>query len=255
MNKRIVWQLLVCMLIVGASAARAGTVGLYDWCFNNNGDTSTYCNGGSSVPAGFDATLEPPGTDTGDNSLGSAAFPLTAGQFVSFYASYDVDFETYGSFQDEVTVVGSLPGGWSFFIDDPNVCSDEGPGLCGYSDLFDAFAANTLNNTNLVGPGQAAVLPDTPCCDVGWDLSVPVSTAETVTFTVSETVPTTAFYIQETQINPVGGPNDSIYLSASVGPTGGGGPAVPEPSTLALALGGGAMILAMRRAGLRRARR
>jgi hypothetical protein len=97
-----------------AAPSFAGDVSLADWCVNFNGDISTACNGagsggasgtGSISLSGFDSTLEP-----GTNGLGSITVTLGAGlnQSLAFYADYDVDFSTFGSFQDYGAIAGKL---------------------------------------------------------------------------------------------------------------------------------------------------
>jgi hypothetical protein len=217
--------------------AKAATqVSLADWCVNVNGDSATACNGGGSGGASgtssislasFDKTLEP-----GSNTLGTVTVSLGAGagQYVSFYADYDVDFATKGSFADTGAVVGSLPAGASYELDDPNS-----------SNIFSDFAANTLGNTNNVG---TSALPPNECCDVAFALSfgnINVTSTGTVTFAITTTAPTSGFYIEQT--NQYTG--DSIFLqeTTTLGPCtvncngGGGNTGTPEPSTFGLGLG------------------
>ena len=222
--------LAVCLLC--AVPALGATVGLADWCVNLNGDTNTACNGagsggtspggGSISLAGWDSTLEP-----GTNNLGSVVLTLVAGQsdqYAGFYADYDLDYATFGSFQDSGTTVGSLPAGVSYELQDPNVSS-----------IFTDFASNSLADVNTVG--TASNSPNV-CCDVAFallvnGLDVPNGGTGTVTFTVSTTAPASGFYLQQTNFDA----GDSIYLSENVNISGTGS-STPEPSTFVLALGG-----------------
>lgn len=235
MKKCRILQLCLFGMTVGTIHANAGVIGLNDWCVNLNGDIATACNGagsggasgtGSISLAGFDTTL----SGSGSNNLGTVSITLGAGmnQQAGFYADYDVNYATLGSFQDSATVHGAAPAGVSFEADDPNT-----------SNIFGDFSANTLSNLNNVGtPGG----PPTPCCDVSFAIAlsgvnVKAGDSEQIDFTVSSTVPS-GFYIQQT--NFVTG--DSIYLSLTqmscVGPNCGGGPSgVPEPSTFGLGVG------------------
>jgi hypothetical protein len=231
---------LLALLALSQAAMASSLPSLADWCVNVNGDVATACNGagggGANSQAGinmanFDTTLEP-----GTNTLGYIAITLNPGVtgYASFYADYDLDYSTYGSFDDSATTGGSLPSGWSWEADDPNS-----------SNIFSDFANNNLTNTNNVGTPSG---PPNECCDVAFALSIGDinvgAQPETITFTVSTDAPTSGFYIQQT--NTDGG--DSIYLSASE--SGGGGtnpPTVPEPSTLVLAALGGLSVLMWRR--------
>ena len=209
---------------------------LNDWCVNVNGDTASLCNGaGSSLSgvdaSGFDKTLSPSA-----NTLGSISVTLTAAGYASVYMDYDLDFATFGSFQDSGATHGALPAGVSYELDDPNT-----------SNIFSDFATSSLLNTNNVGTASG---PLTPCCDVSWALGVQTTEAGTLKFTVS-TVQPAGFYLQQTNFD-VG---DSIYLSESFTPNGGGttggttGGTVPEPSSWGL-LGTSVVVLALN--GLRK---
>ena len=242
------------------SFAGTGTTGLADWCFNVNGSVdpsvvtdnpSNACNGGTNaaLPAvqlgAFDTTLEQvdafgnPIPSTANN-LGSAVISFAGGtSYISAYMDYDLDFfgtacggGTCGSYDDFANVVGSLPSGWAYELDDPNV-----------SNIFSDFAAGALLDDNNVG--TAGTNPQ--CCDVSWALQVGNLPTQggTVTFNVSTAAPAGGFYLQQT--STTGG--DSIYLTATVTPAQVSG--VPEPATFGLALaslaGLGVLFVAMRR--------
>jgi hypothetical protein len=237
MSRRAGLLIVLAGLFLAAGAANAGTVGLNDWCFNFNGDFNALtggvaCNGGTpgTPPAGWDGTLE----SSGDNTLGSATFTLGAGQYVAFYGWYDINWESFGSFHNSAQAVGSLPGGWSYTLGDPQACNG-----CVFGDVFDAFAANTLNNTNSVStPANAPSI----CCAVAMALSVS-NLSGPFDFTFSATAPVSpvgGFYLQETNADT----GDSLYLSITQG--GGGGGGVPEPSTFVM-IGGAAALMAIRK--------
>jgi len=219
-------------------AKAAAQISLADWCVNVNGDTTTACNGGGSGGASgtssinlasFDHTNLEPSLTT--NTLGTVTVSLGAGagQYVSFYADYDVDYATKGSFADSGKVVGSLPAGATYELNDPNS-----------SNIFSDFAANTLGHTNGVGTPSG---PPNECCDVAFALSfgnINVTSTGTVTFAITTTAPASGFYLQQT--NQYTG--NSIYLqeTTTLGPCivncgGGGGSGTPEPSTFGLGLG------------------
>jgi hypothetical protein len=228
---------LLALLALSRVAAAGPTTVLNDWCVNVNGDIATACNGaggGGSTGlasvnmAGFDTTLAPAG-----NNLGNIAITLNPGfsGYASFYADYDLDFASFGSFDDSAKTVNGLPANWSYEVDDPNV-----------STIFSDFSANTLTNANNVGVASG---PPNQCCDVSFALSIgniSVGTQpETLTFLVSKNAPASGFYIQQTNTDL----GDSIYLSASL--VNSGPSPVPEPSTLVLAALGGLSMLMWRR--------
>ena len=156
-------------------------------------------------------------------------------QYAGFYADYDLDYLSFGSFQDSGTTAGSLPAGVSYELDDPNA-----------GNIFTDFADGSLTNVDNVG--TASNSPDV-CCDVAFalavsGLNVPSDGTGTVTFTVSTTAPASGFYIQQTNFDA----GDSIYLSENVSISGtGGGASTPEPSTFVLALGGIGLGVAFKR--------
>jgi len=237
MSRKIALLAVLAGIFLAAGAAQAGTVGLNDWCFNFNGDFNPLtggnaCNGGTpgTPPSGWDATLEP-----SDNTLGSATFTLGGGQFVAFYGWYDINFESFGSFHNSAQAVGSLPAGWSYMLGDPLACNS-----CTFGDVFDAFAANTLNNSNSVStPADAPSI----CCAVAMALSVS-NLSGPFDFTFATTAPVSpvgGFYLRQTNADT----GDSLYLSITQ-TGGGGGPAVPEPSTFVM-IGGAAALVAIRK--------
>ena len=241
MKRSIFWQFVLGAFILGGQAVQAAnTSGLADWCVNLNGDINTACNGAgdggasSNVFGGtinlvsFDANLEP-----ALNGLGSVTISLGTGngQSALFYADYDLDFATVGSFDDSSATHGALPVGVTYELDDPNS-----------GNLFNDFAGNTLGNTNNVGTPSG---PPNECCDAAFalglnGLNVAAGGSGSVTFTVGTVAPASGFYIQQTNTTL----GDSIYLSALVtitNPT--GPPSVPEPSTFALAAGSLGLVL------------
>jgi hypothetical protein len=249
MKRLIFWQVILCGFILGGQAAQAGQVSLADWCFNVNGSVdassvtdnpSNACNGGTNAPlASLNSTLFDMTPEPASNTLGSVTVSLNPGldQFVAMYADYDVDYATFGPADDSANTHGSLPSGWSYELDDPNV-----------GNIFTDFAANTLGNFNNVGTPSG---PPNECCDAAWalgigNLNVLAGGTGTVVFHIATTAPASGFYLQQTNTDT----SDSIFLSATVNiqnPVSG----TPEPATfipagLALVLCGG-LLLARRK--------
>jgi hypothetical protein len=231
MKKNLALLLATFGFFAAVNQAKAAQVGLADWCVNLNGDINTACNGagsggasgsGSISLAGFDSALEP-----ASNTLGSFTVTLAAGsgQYVAFYADYDVDYNAYGSFADSGLTVGSQPANASYELGDPNS-----------SNIFNDFAGNSLANTNSVGTPSK---PPAECCDVAFALAFGnlniAAGGGSVTFAITSAAPTSGFYIEQT--NEYTG--DSIFLQGSVNlgtSGGGGGSTTPEPPTSVLGL-------------------
>jgi len=253
--KSWIWQFVVVAgLLAGTQSAKAGAVGLADWCINANGDTSTACNGAGSggtdiggeavINLGaFDTTLEP-----GNNTLGSVSIAVTnaTNAYYNFYADYDVDYPTEGSFLDQGGG-GGLPANISGSINDPgapNGCT--GPTTPSGCALFDQFYNNNFDDLNHETVGQNS--PPNVCCDVAWGLGISgVTGTGVVTFTVSDTLPATSYYLEQTNIAT----GNSIYLTVTSTVTAPATSGVPEPSTFGLgilSLAGGLVIWKRRRA-------
>jgi hypothetical protein len=231
MKKLSMFFTALAILALFSASASAEAV-LSDWCFNVNGDSTTHCNGTGGSPGGtFDTTLSPTA-----NALGSAIVTLGAGsnQYALAYMDYDLNYAAAGSFTDFGTVLGSVPVGFTYELDDPNT-----------STIFTDFTGNALLNVNNVSTPLGPNDPNGPCCDVAWALgvsgiNVPTGQSATVTFVASSTDPG-GFRLQET--NQFSG--ESIYLSAAVNI--GGGPTIPEPGYTMLLGAGLAGLLAYRR--------
>jgi len=250
MKRLLFWQFILCGFILGGQVAQAAdTTALADWCVNLNGDVTTACNGAGSGGASGSGTINlvsfDPALEPNLNGLGSITITLGTGngQSALFYGDYDLDYATYGSFDDSATTHGVFPAFDSYSVNDPNATDSSLPyGVT----LFDQFYNNTLDDTNHVGTASG---PPTQCCDVAFalglgDLNVLPGGSGTVTFTVGTIAPAAGFYIQQTNATD----GDSIYLSATANIQNPGG-STPEPSTFALGLGslGLALFVARRR--------
>jgi len=264
-NLKNLWLAGAVSMVALLPAQGATLASLHDWCFNIDGASvsTNLCNTGQTtvtVPGGvngalFDFTLDSqtegspatpfagyPTTVNDANTLGSLSITLAPGanQFVLAYMDYDLNYNAQGggSFSDFGSVHGAQPGNVSFSMNGFETCNS-----CGFSDIYDEFASNTLDNTNHVG----TYVSDGVCCDVAWalgmNLNVAANTTATVTFRVGTIAPETGFYLQ--QSNGLD-QSQNIYLTASVLVTE-TGPQTPEPSTWALIGGGLAAVALFRR--------
>jgi hypothetical protein len=233
MKKSIALNVAMLAFFAGAYQAQAAQVGLADWCVNVNSNISAACNGAGSGGgatginlSSFDQTLE---NGLNSNTLGTVTVSLAAGshEFVSFYADYDVSYNSFGSFDDSASIHGTTATGESYEVDDPNS-----------SNIFNDFAGNSLNGKDNVKTPSG---PPSNCCDVSFalafgNLTVPAG-GGTVTFSIAASAPSSGFYIEQTNQDT----NNSIFLSGVFN----GGvppppppppPGVPEPSTFGLGL-------------------
>lgn len=235
-------RLLVLLML--PAAMFAGPV-LWDWSVNVNG---TYYN-----PLPLPPSVNSAGYDFG-TGLGTMEIDLAPGAYVGgIYLN--IFFDTGVGFSvttDYANAFNSAPAALSWMLEDPNVTGVT------FGDLFEHFAANTLDNTNHgVGTWAAPGGPpnyDPPCCDVGMAMMYPVTVDSGNTgkldFTVSTSAPTTGFYLQENGHDT----GEVLYLVADFTQTPtGAGPVVPEPGTWSMILSGAGLLVvgAWRRIGKR----
>jgi len=165
--------------------------------------------------------------------LGSISINVTnaTNAYYNFYADYDVDYPTEGSFLDEGSANGTQPGNVSYSINDPNLFNGV-TSPSGFT-LFDQFANNNLDNTNDLA-GQPQNNPPNVCCDVGFGLGIGgLNGSGTVTFTISTSLPASGFYLE--QDNLVTGTMLYASVTSTVAPTGSTS-GTPEPSTFGLGI-------------------
>jgi hypothetical protein len=256
MKKTWLWQIAVGGLLLAAHPVSAAQVGLADWCVNVNGNwnTSNACNGGTgpalsavNITAGqtspWDTSLE---DGVNNNGLGSITVTLGSGaaQFVAVYLDYDVDYNTYASYDDNTTTAGSLPTGFSWETDNPSFGNIGGD----FTSFNNSTPFGNVDNSSVNNPAGA-----NQCCDVAAALGiagidVPDGQNGTVVFTVSNVAPATGFYIQQTSNDGVtNGVPDSIFITAAVSFADQQPSSTPEPSTAALVIGAGLTIAGLLR--------
>jgi hypothetical protein len=229
---------LLALLLFGAlqPGARAGTTDvLADALFNVNG---TVTEGSLAIAglnsSGFDAS-------TGEGTLTFTFNPGAAGTYY-FDAWFDNDLNA--PFYNEYGAVSGTPAvGQTWEIGDPSAYYSAGlpPGAQGPGvDIVDDTALNALSNKNNL-PGNASnYLGDCVGANCNGDASMAMGFAftlaanqqEVITLNLSETAPTSGFYLQ--QIHPVDDNTPSqlnLYFSGSAITEQSGPPGVPEPGT------------------------
>jgi hypothetical protein len=238
--------LLIALALLIAPAAFAGTYSLNDWCFYVNSlDVNRSCNNGSGVD-NFNPPVTPGTFDyvhLGDNNtLGSTTITLGAGNY-NVFGIFNYDLTDGGGLDEYATVLGSLAIGQVYSVDAAGA-SDSTPG-----NLYTQFAGGTLDNVNHVPACSGSDCPDVSVALGYTNLVVPDGSVATLTFIVSDTPPSSGFYIQQGQ----SGSGDTINFSSTVdfassGDSFGAAVANPEPGTVILMAGGlGLMLLGLRR--------
>ena len=213
--------------------AVAGQIDLFDYGYNVDG-TSSVPTFGDPVPTNVDESgfddLSGLGTIT-------ATFNTAGSHYMGLWVDHEIDetvntyFNEYGS---KVTSPAP-PTGLSWEIDEP-----------GYSfgDIFANFEDGTLDGTNDVGAG----FEDDVSMALAWDFSLNAGDKATVTFTLTQSQPTSGFYLAHRDPDSI----ESIYFYSNLNIQRATPGIVPLPPAFALAIPGLGLAFAAR---LRRRRK
>jgi hypothetical protein len=237
MNKRVA---MVMLMLLACSAAFADVI---------NGGTSVNVNGtvyadyfgGGSTPLSAIPGMNTAGWNA-STGLGTLTYTDTGAATRSF--DFFVNLDLGSAFWNEFGVAnGTLNSGESFQIDVPDFDCDAN--RCG--NIIANTSGGSLDNLNHV-PGQldnynfdcgadgggsvSAQCNNDVSLALGLRYNVPLGTQAVLTFTLSNTAPSSGFYLSQTK--PQDGENDAetVYFSENLAiqPL----QAVPEPSSLAL---------------------
>lgn len=249
MKNRIL--LLMALLALAATFASADSI---------NGGTSVNVNGvlyqdyfgGGSTPV---SAIPGMNTAAWNPATGLGTFTYTDTGTGARYFDVFINLDLGAAFWNQYGAThGSLASGETYQIDTPDFDCDAN--RCG--NIIQNTNANALDNTNHV-PGQMdnfffdcgadgggavnAACNNDVALALGFAYNIPVGDQAILTFTLSQTAPSSGFYLSQTK--PADGDNDpeTVYFSGSVllQPA----TTVPEPSTLVLA--GSAVIVALSR--------
>ncbi len=208
-------------LLVGVGTSGAADIALFDWGIGLDG--TTYCSLG---PCDFDGTLPgdlPSSIDQSlfdfDTGLGEIAVSISgAGSHqVSLFLDVEID-EPLNTFFNEWGATSGIPAlGQTWEIDEPGYV---------FGDIYDHWLAGNLDGAN----GVPAALPDDVSFALRWNFLLSPGMAASVSFLVSETAPSSGFYLMQTDPDS----DASIYFSSRLQTF---APGVPEPLTAPLLLG------------------
>jgi hypothetical protein len=230
---------------------------LYDNLFNVNG---TVTEGSFSITglnsSGFN-------TATGEGTL---IFTFAPGTIGSFFFDIWLDNDLSEPFFNEYGAVGGTPAaGQSWQIGDPTAYYNSGlpPGGLGPGvDIVDNAALNALSNSNdlpgntdnFLGNCVGSTCNGDASMAMGFAFTLAANQDEVITLNLSETAPTSGFYLQ--QIHPVDGCDQNgqncanpvqlnLYFSGNA-VVQGTGPQTPEPGTWLLVSTAAATLLLFR---------
>jgi len=188
--------------VLGFSGASAVTINLYDWAFNVDGTTFEFVNGDTM-----------PTTGTLTNGLGTLTWSTSAPGSHTFIAFFDHEIdEAINTFFNEYGEAINTPAIQSWEIDEPGYI---------FGDIYGNVLAGALDNTNSVPNGSE----DDVSWAMGWDFTLASGESALINLTISETAPTSGFYLAQTDPES----NASIYFSSSLKTE-----VIPEPATIML---------------------
>ena len=238
--------LLIAAVLLVTPAAFGGTYSLNDWCFYVNSlDVNRSCNNGSGVD-NFNPPVDPGTFDyyhlnDNQNTLGTAVITVGPGSY-NVFAIFNYDLGGDGGTNEFARVFGNLAIGQVYAV------GSSGSTTGG---LYSQFAAGTLDNQNYVPTCAGNSCPDVSVSLGYTNLVVPQGQNAQVTYSVSDTTPSSGFYIQQAQ----NGSGSTLNYSSAVTLTQAGGGfnaaielSAPEPGTVLL-IGGGIALMFL---GLRR---
>jgi hypothetical protein len=179
---------------------------LYDWAFNVDGAIYEFM-AGDSMPTTGALDGEGLGTLTWTTDVAGSH------NFIAFF-DHEIDeaintfFNEYGEAIDTPTVTQS----WE--IDEPGYL---------FGDIYDHVLAGSLDNTNAVPEAT----PDDVSWAIGWDFDLVAEESATITLNLSDTTPTSGFYLAQTDPDF----DETIYYSSTIDII---SVAIPEPGTMIL---------------------
>ena len=172
-------------------------------------------NGSAIANSGIDTTT----------GLGTASYVYsTPGSYdVRAFLDLEIDLSTTGFFNEFGATSGSAASGQSWEIGIPNY-----PYTLGDGSIYDHFLNGSL--TSAIGNGLDQTSDDVAMA-MGWIFTLGANQQATVSFTSSESVPGSGFYLIQTDDLT----GNQVFLSGNLGIRDiGGGNNLPEPSTVAL---------------------
>ena len=229
--------LLGAALPFAALPAQAVTVDLFDWAVNIDGAFAVPSLG-DPVPAGVNAG----GFD--DTTTGLGVLKITVGgagaHYVGAFFDHEID-QTINTFWNETGAQsGAAAPGQTWEIDEPGFVT---------GDIFQNLQDGTLDDGNGTSIFGDTTWPDDVSMAMAWDFNLAAGETGIVDFLISDLQPSPGGGLVLSQTDPDS--NHTLYLTSTLLKKPAGGPAIPEPATVALF---GLGLAAMAAAGARRRR-
>ncbi len=185
------------LFILMSGTASAITSSLYDYAFNEDGVITAGIPGAVNLlTLGLDA-----------NGLGTFSFTIEGTGSHNIDAFFDFEFDEVNNtfFNEYGNENGALGAGQSWEIDEPGYI---------FGDIYDNVSGSTLDNTNSVPIGSE----EDVSFALGWDFNLLAGQIAQISFTVSDILETSGFYLQHTDAE-VGASFDiseSIYFWSDI---------------------------------------
>lgn len=228
---------LFSMLAIAATmglaslSAHATVIDLFEWVINVDG----------TIADSYYGDPIPPGVNTGgfNTTTGLGTVTVTLGSsgshYVGLFVDHEIDQNTNGFLNETGSTTGSAAAGQSWELGDPLAS----PGI--WDNIY-AGALGDVNNST--SPGDVSMA-------LGQDFSLGALETATITFNVSDVMPSSGFFLTQTdpELDQTGasmGPPVSLYFTSSLNIRQTGGGTVPEPATVLL-LGAGLAAFGVRR--------
>jgi hypothetical protein len=208
MIRRIILLATSVGLAMASEITSATTIDLVEYAFNIDGVISNPTLG-DSVPGGVDLS----GFDTG-TGLGIISVELfgAGARYASVFVDQEIDEPTNTYFNENGATAGTAATGETWEIDEPEHV---------FGDIYTNFENSALDNSTAVSAG----LEDDVSMALAWDFSLAAGEIASIDFILSDTVPTSGFYLTQTDPDS----DVSIYFRSTLdisGPT-----VVPLPAT------------------------
>jgi len=201
------------LLTLSSFTVQAAVIDLYDFSLNIDGNVTDVVDDGTfnSLPVGVDGSLF-----NFDNGLGEIQITIegstTLGRSIDAFFDHDIDEANNTFFNETGSVVGAPSAGQSWEIDEPEL---------GY--IYSDFSASDLWDTNYL-TGQ-----DDVSMAMGWDFDLGLNEIAIISLSLSEAMPTSGFYLTQTDPDSNNGNGSNIYFSGTLNIR-----PVPEPSIIFL---------------------
>lgn len=217
-KKILIKSITVMCLNLGlmSLSVHAANIDLFDRALNLDGAFSGFKSDGAVIPASVNTSNFDDLTGLGTLSV---MFTTPGAHNATLFVDHEIDESTNTFFNEFGTVndLVSLAAGQSWEIDEPGFL---------FGDINLNIEDNTLDNLNSVPNGS----DDDVSMALGFIFNLNVDEKATVTWTLSETTPTSGFFLSQSDPDS----NASIFFSSSLSVQDVSGGAVPEPSTYAM---------------------